>query len=93
MSHIRATSADARGCSSSGYAMGLPSQTTMAKLKTKKSAIKRFKVTATGKILHRPMHQDHFNARDTGKQRRLKRRWIPVAKAEAKMIRKLLPYV
>jgi len=64
----------------------------MAKLKTKKSVLKRFKITATGKILHRPMHQDHFNAKDSGKKRRLKRRLIQITGAEARAIRKLLPY-
>ena len=64
----------------------------MRKLKTKKAVLKRFKVTATGKILHRPMHQDHFNAKTTGKQRRLKRRWLQITGAEAKAIKKLLPY-
>lgn len=62
------------------------------KLKTKKSVIKRFKITSTGKILHRPMHQDHFNAKDTGKKKRLKRRWLEITGAEAKAIKKLLPY-
>jgi len=62
------------------------------KLKTKKSVRKRFKITATGKVLHRPTHQDHFNARDTGKKKRLKRRWLQVTGAEAKAIKKLLPY-
>jgi len=65
----------------------------MRKLKTKKAVLKRFKVTATGKILHRPMHQDHFNAKATGKQRRLKRRWLQITGAEAKAIKKLLPYI
>jgi len=63
------------------------------KLKNKKSVLKRFKITATGKVLHRPMHQDHFNARDTGRQRRLKRRLVALTGAEAKAIKKLLPYV
>lgn len=63
------------------------------KLKNKKSVVKRFKITATGKLLHRPMHQDHFNARDTGKQRRLKRSWVEITGAEAKALKKLLPYV
>lgn len=65
----------------------------MPKLKTKKSVLKRFKITATGKVLHRPMHQDHFNARDTGKKRRLKRRWLVITGRDAKTIKKLLPYV
>jgi len=38
------------------------------------------------------MHQDHFNAKDTGKKRRLKRRLLQVTGAEARAIRKLLPY-
>lgn len=63
------------------------------KLKTKKSILKRFKITKTGKILRRPVHQDHFNAKDSGKKRRLKRRWIKVSGADAKKIRKLLPYL
>lgn len=64
----------------------------MTKLKTKKSVLKRFKITASGKILHRPVHQDHFNARDTGKKKRLKRRWLQVTGAQVKALRKLLPY-
>jgi large subunit ribosomal protein L35 len=64
----------------------------MPKMKTKKSALKRFKITATGKVMHRPMHQDHFNAKATGKHRRLKRRWLELKGPEAKAIKKLLPY-
>jgi len=65
----------------------------MNKLKTKKSIAKRFKITSTGKVLHRPMHQNHFNAKATGKKRRLKRRWLEIVGAEAKAIKKLLPYL
>jgi len=64
----------------------------MPKQKTKKSVIKRFKITATGKVMFRPAGQNHFNAKDTGKQRRLKRRWLQLLGAEAKAIKKLLPY-
>ena len=63
------------------------------KLKTKKAVLKRFKITGTGKILRRAVNQDHFNAKDTPKTRRAKRKYRPVAKAEAKLIRKYLPYL
>lgn len=43
-------------------------------LKTNKSIAKRFKITKNKKVLFRPMHQDHFNAKDTGNQTRRKRR-------------------
>jgi large subunit ribosomal protein L35 len=63
------------------------------KLKTRKSVLKRFKITSTGKILHRPMGQDHFNAKDTGKKTRSKRRWLELTGADAKAIKKLVPYL
>lgn len=62
------------------------------KLKTKKSVAKRFKVTATGKLMKRPAGQSHFNAKMTGKSRRNKRRLEPVSKAEEKTLKRLMPY-
>lgn len=64
----------------------------MPKLKTKKSVIKRFKVTATGKLLHRATNKGHFNAKQTGKQRRARRKFVPVAKSDLKNLKRLLPY-
>ncbi|MDX1535694.1 MAG: 50S ribosomal protein L35 [Candidatus Spechtbacterales bacterium] len=63
------------------------------KLKTKKAVAKRFKVTATGKIMRRPTGQGHFNAKEGGKKRRSKRKLVPVSKAEAKKLKRLLPYL
>lgn len=63
-----------------------------SKLKTRKSVVKRFKVTASGKLLHRPSYQGHFNAKQTGAARRKKRKLIPVAKTELKQLKRLLPY-
>lgn len=63
------------------------------KLKTKKSVAKRFKVTATGKLLHRRSFQGHFNAKNTGKQRREKRKMKEVSKTELKKLKRLLPYL
>ncbi|MBI2574071.1 MAG: 50S ribosomal protein L35 [Candidatus Wildermuthbacteria bacterium] len=62
----------------------------MAKLKTKKAITKRFRLTKTGKVLRRPIGQDHHRSKKTGKQKRLTRKWVAVAPAEAKLIRKLL---
>jgi large subunit ribosomal protein L35 len=46
----------------------------MPKLKTKKTVSKRFRITATGKVMRRHGGQNHFNARDGGKITRKKRR-------------------
>lgn len=59
-------------------------------MKSHKSTLKRLKKTKTGKILRRDTAQDHFNARDNGKQTRKKRRIFKVAKQDHKKINKLL---
>jgi len=46
----------------------------MGKPKTRKSITKRFKITKNKKVLFRPMHQDHFNASDSGDETRKKRK-------------------
>jgi len=63
------------------------------KLKTNKAVRKRFKITATGKIMRRKTRQDHFNAKDSGKKRRMKRKLVQVAPAETKILKKYLPYL
>jgi len=60
------------------------------KQKTRKSLLKRFKITRNGKILRRPVGQDHYGMKNTGKQRRKKRKWILMSKPDMKKIRKLL---
>lgn len=62
------------------------------KLKTKKSAAKRFKITKTGKIMRKVSRQSHLNAKQSAKQRRGKRKLVQVSKSEAKKLRKLMPY-
>lgn len=62
------------------------------KLKTHKGAAKRFKVTASGKIL-----RHHSGARHilTSKPRRRKRRLVQstnVSKADVRHVRAMLPY-
>ena len=41
--------------------------------KTKKSITKRFKLTKNKHLMRRPQHQDHFNAKESGEQKRKKK--------------------
>ena len=41
--------------------------------KTNKSFLKRVKITGRGKIMKRPPHQDHFNAKEPGSAARQKK--------------------
>lgn len=45
----------------------------MPKIKARKAVSKRFKITGSGKVSRRQSNQNHFNARQTSKQKRSKR--------------------
>ncbi|MDP6704642.1 MAG: 50S ribosomal protein L35, partial [archaeon] len=62
----------------------------MPKLKTRKSISKRFKITKSGKILRRPSGQDHGLKANKPKKRRALRKFIPLSKPEAKVIKRAL---
>jgi len=63
----------------------------MAKAKkTRKSIKKRFKITKGKKLLHQRCGQDHFNARESGKITRNKRRLKKVPKSLAKTIKQAI---
>jgi large subunit ribosomal protein L35 len=64
----------------------------MPKLKTKKSVSKKVTVTKSGKVLHRYTKQNHFNARETGKFKRKKRRDTRLFSTDEKNIKRALPY-
>jgi len=59
-------------------------------MKTRKSILKRFKITKTGKVLRRPTGLDHYRAKKSGKRIRKSRKLVKVSKSEAKKIKKLL---
>lgn len=63
----------------------------MPKLKTKKSVIKKIKVTKSGKVLKRHSGQNHYNTRETGNFKRKKRRDNRLFSADEKNILKSLP--
>jgi len=60
------------------------------KKKTRKSILKRFKITKNGKILRRLTGLDHYLAKKSGKRGRRSRKWITVSEQETKKLKKLL---
>jgi ribosomal protein L35 len=64
----------------------------MPKIKTHKATVKRFTKTKTNKLIRRKAGQDHYNAGQTGKVRRNKRRDIEGTETNAKTIKLLMPY-
>lgn len=60
------------------------------KQKTKKSLVKKIKVTSSGKLKVRSTGQNHYNTRATGNQTRDKRKDNDVYPAVAKSIKKAM---
>lgn len=64
----------------------------MPKIKTHKATAKRFKITKNNKIIRRKAGQDHFNAKETGKTKRNKRKDREVSRSDVKAIKQQIPY-
>ena len=65
----------------------------MPKLRSKRSASKRFKATASGKIKRRKGWKSHLLEWKSPKRRRRLRQASLVSKEDARRIRRLLPYL
>ncbi|MEK6529788.1 MAG: 50S ribosomal protein L35 [candidate division NC10 bacterium] len=65
----------------------------MPKMKSKRGASKRFKATASGKIKRRKGWKSHLLEWKSPKRRRRLRQSALVSKADARRIRRLLPYL
>jgi large subunit ribosomal protein L35 len=64
----------------------------MPKVKTRKSAAKRYKVTGTGKIRYKKQGLRHILTKKSSKRKRgLRKRGI-LSKVETKRIKRLIPY-
>jgi large subunit ribosomal protein L35 len=63
----------------------------MPKLKTHKGAAARFRITGTGKLRRMKGHRSHLRRKKPASTKRLYGQKLPVAKADEKTIRKLLP--
>jgi len=62
------------------------------KAKTKKAAVKRFKITKTGKILHRSQMMSHLKVKKRKYRIYRQKRLQKLTGAERKKVLRLLPY-
>ena len=64
----------------------------MPKIKTHKSAAKRYHVTATGKVRYKKQGLRHILTKKNAKRKRNLRLSATLSPVEAKRVKKLLPY-
>ena len=64
----------------------------MPKLKTKKGAAKRFKVTKSGKIKRKKAYRGHILTKKSSKRKRNLRKPEYVFSSEKKTVHRMLPY-
>ncbi|HID98430.1 MAG TPA: 50S ribosomal protein L35 [Thermodesulfobacteriaceae bacterium] len=65
----------------------------MPKLKTKRSAAKRFKKTGTGKLVHNKSGKSHLLTRKTTKRKRSLRKSEVVSESRVKSLKRMLPFL
>lgn len=64
----------------------------MPKLKTRKSAAKRYKITGTGKILRRKGGRSHLQECKTPKAKTVRKQYQEIAATDQYKIANMLPY-
>lgn len=65
----------------------------MPKMKTKKSAAKRFKLTGSGKLKRSKAFKQHILTKKSSKTKRNLRKTAYVSVTQERTIKKLLPYL
>lgn len=65
----------------------------MPKMKTSKSAAKRFKVTGTGKLKRNKAYKRHILTKKTTKNKRNLRKSVITDATNVKTMKKILPYL
>ena len=63
------------------------------KLKTKRAAAKRFKVTGTGKLVRNKAYKSHILTKKTTKRKRGLRKDNVLDQTNVKTMKKILPYL
>ncbi len=64
----------------------------MPKIKTKRAAAKRFKVTGTGKLMKMKANKSHILNKKSRKRKRRLRKAVEVDASNVKMMKSILPY-
>ncbi|HAR36486.1 MAG TPA: 50S ribosomal protein L35 [Acidobacteria bacterium] len=64
----------------------------MPKLKTNKAARKRFKITASKKVLHKKANKSHILTKKASKRIRQLGKPAELSPADRKTVKKMLPY-
>ena len=64
----------------------------MPKMKTKRAAAKRYKVTGSGKIVRMKANKSHILNKKTAKRKRNLRKQTEMDATNVKVARKLIPY-
>lgn len=64
----------------------------MPKMKTKRAAAKRFKVTGTGKVMRMKAYKSHILTKKSAKRKRNLRKATEVDATNVKTMKKILPY-
>ena len=62
------------------------------KMKTKRAAAKRFKVTGTGKLVRNKAYKSHILTKKTPKRKRNLRKSTLVDETNVKTMKKIMPY-
>ncbi|KSV58569.1 50S ribosomal protein L35 [Acetivibrio ethanolgignens] len=65
----------------------------MPKLKTKRAAAKRFKTTGTGKLKRNKAYKSHILTKKTAKRKRNLRKATITDSTNAKVMKRVLPYL
>ena len=63
------------------------------KLKTKRAAAKRFKVTGTGKLVRNKAYKSHILTKKTTKRKRGLRKDTVLDQTNVKTMKKIMPYL
>ena len=65
----------------------------MPKVKTKRAAAKRFKMTGTGKLVRHKAYASHILTKKTKKRKRNLRKPIVTDSTNVKTMKKIMPYL